>query len=420
MSGVTGLRSRKFSSVLWAGIGVFLTLSLVAYPKESYQAAVSGMKIFFDVVFPSLLPFFIMSELLLGLGVVHCLGVLLEPLMRPLFNVPGAGAFALSMGLAAGYPMDAVITAKFRKNGMCTRVEGERLLAFTNTADPLFMFGAVAVGMFGMPKLGMTLAIAHYLASFLVGFVFRFYGRSSERPNQTTRTVQRMSIFRRAGRALVQARMEDGRPIGKLFSDSVFESIRTLLMICCYIMFFSVVLEVMTVFGVVGAVAAPVASLFSSLGWDPNLVRPLISGIFEIDVGTSQVSQVAAPLIQQVAVASAIIGWSGLSVHGQVASVMAETDVRMTPYVLARVLHALFAGGLTVLLMKGAPPLAVGNAIPTFFTVSEKAAKLLPFSFLGKFWATQLLFVGGFLALLLVLSLISWLFQRLRVIWLRL
>ncbi len=414
------MRSKKLSSLLWAGVGTFLTLSLVIFPKESYQAAVSGMKIFFDVVFPSLLPFFIMSELLLGLGVVHSLGVLLEPLMRPLFNVPGAGAFALSMGLAAGYPMDAVITARFRKNGMCTRVEGERLLAFTNTADPLFMFGAVAVGMFGMPKLGMILAIAHYLASFLVGFVFRFYGRSAEKPQQVSRAMQRVNIFRRAGRALVQARLEDGRPIGKLFSDAVFESIRTLLMICCYIMFFSVVLEVMTVFGVVGLVAAPIASLFSAMGWDPNLVRPLISGIFEIDVGTSQVSRVAAPLMQQVAVASAIIGWSGFSVHGQVASVMADTDVRMTPYFFARLLHALFAGGLTVLLMKAAPPLAVGGAIPTFFAVSEKVAKFMPFSFLGRFWGTQLLFVGGFLTLLLVLSLVSWLIQRLRVVWMKL
>lgn len=378
------------------------------------------MRIFFDVVFPSLLPFFILSELLMGLGVVHCLGVLLEPLMRPLFNVPGAGAFAMSMGLAAGYPMDAVITARFRKSGMCTRAEGERLLAFTNTADPLFMFGAVAVGMFGMPKLGMTLAIAHYLSSFLVGFVFRFYGRSGEPRREVSRVTQRVNIFRRAGRALVQARVEDGRPIGKLFSDAVHESIRTLLMICCYIMFFSVVLEVMTVFGVVGAVAAPLTSLFSAVGWDPNLVRPLISGVFEIDVGTSQVSQVAAPFIQQVAIASAIIAWSGLSVHGQVASVMADTDIRMTPYVFARVLHALFAGGITVLLMKGASPLAVGGAIPTFFTVSEKAARYLPFSFLGKFWGMQLLFVGGFLSLLLGLSLISWLLQRLRIVWLKL
>ena len=57
--------------------------------------------------------------------------------MRPLFNVPGIGSFVVSMGLATGYPMDAVLTAKFCKQGLCTKVEGERLLAFTNSTEPL-------------------------------------------------------------------------------------------------------------------------------------------------------------------------------------------------------------------------------------------------------------------------------------------
>lgn len=138
------MNRKKLSILLMALVGLFITASLVLYPEESFNAALSGMRIFFDVVFPSLLPFFILSELLMGFGIVHGLSVLLEPLMRPLFNVPGAGAFALSMGLAAGYPMDAIITSRFRKQNLCTRVEGERLLAFSNTADPLFMFGAVA------------------------------------------------------------------------------------------------------------------------------------------------------------------------------------------------------------------------------------------------------------------------------------
>lgn len=126
-------------TLLTAAVAVVLTLSLVVKPREALEAATGGMEIFFKIVFPSLLPFFVLSEIMLGLGVVHFIGVLFEPLMRPVFNVPGEGAFALSMGLAAGYPMDAVITAKFRKQGLCTRVEGERLLAFTNTADPIFL-----------------------------------------------------------------------------------------------------------------------------------------------------------------------------------------------------------------------------------------------------------------------------------------
>lgn len=127
----------KISALVWAALAVLLTLALVVYPKIVFEAASDGMKLFFNVVFPSLLPFFILSEIMLGLGVVHFIGVLFEPLMRPLFNVPGEGAFVLSMGLAAGYPVDAVITARFRRQDLCTQFDGERMLAFSNTSDPV-------------------------------------------------------------------------------------------------------------------------------------------------------------------------------------------------------------------------------------------------------------------------------------------
>ena len=45
----------------------------------------------------------------MGMGVVHFIGVLMEPLMRPLFNVPGTGAFVLAMGIASGYPLGAAL-----------------------------------------------------------------------------------------------------------------------------------------------------------------------------------------------------------------------------------------------------------------------------------------------------------------------
>ena len=90
-----GYRSRllAYSMALCA---VFITIAMVQYPKPTFDAAIMGLNLWWTVVFPSLLPFFILSEILMGLGVVHFIGVLLEPLMRPVFNVPGIGAFALS------------------------------------------------------------------------------------------------------------------------------------------------------------------------------------------------------------------------------------------------------------------------------------------------------------------------------------
>ncbi|MCY0865557.1 MAG: hypothetical protein OWQ57_11445 [Sulfobacillus sp.] len=54
-------------------------------------------------------------------------------------GVLGVGSFVLSMELAAEYPLDAVLTAKSRKQDLCTTPEGERLLAFSNSPDPLFI-----------------------------------------------------------------------------------------------------------------------------------------------------------------------------------------------------------------------------------------------------------------------------------------
>lgn len=349
---------RAGALVLPAVAVTLVTASLIRYSAEAFSAAASGLKLFLEVVLPSLLPFFVLSELMLGLGVVHFLGVLFEPLMRPLFNVPGEGAFVLSMGLAAGYPMDVVITGKFRRMGVCTRVEGERLLAFTNTADPLFIFGAVAVGMFRLPALGVTLAAAHYLAALTVGLVFRFYGRGDPERRAAPPASpaagpqpERTPMLRRAYAALSRARREDGRPLGKLLGDAVIDSVRTLAMICGFIIFFSVMVRVLDVTGLLRVLSLPVAGLLHLLGIDPGLAPATLAGLLEIDVGSQQAVQTATSLPEQAMVASAIIAWSGLSVHGQVASVLADTDIRLLPYVAARLLHAVLAAAYTLLLM---------------------------------------------------------------------
>ncbi|MHB8757296.1 MAG: sporulation integral membrane protein YlbJ [Bacillota bacterium] len=384
------------SKVWWATLAglatLTLTLTLVFFAEEGYHAAAEGLKLFLNVVFPSLLPFFVLSEIMLGMGVVHFMGVIFEPLMRPLFNVPGVGSFVLSMGLAAGYPMDAVITAKFRAGKLCSRIEGERLLAFTNTADPLFIFGAVAVGMFGLPRLGYAMAAAHYLSALVVGLCFRFYGVRAERlqlaggsgkgrvgarfstadaaddveaPN-VPGAGDRGFMLVRAARALYKARQDDGRSLGKMLGDAVNESVRTLLMICGFIMLFSVMIRVLTAVGLVAWISQALAPALGIVGLSPNLVPSMLSGLFEIDVGTVAASLAQAPFLQKVAVASAIIAWSGLSVHGQVMSVLSGTDIRMGPYVLARLLHAVFASVLTLFFVGPAAPAIDVIARPVF------------------------------------------------------
>lgn len=339
----------QVATYVLAFIAVSLTISMVLYPEDAFKSAVNGLKIWWDIVFPALLPFFIGSEILMGLGVVHFMGVLMEPFMRPVFNLPGVGSFVMAMGLASGYPIGAILTARMRQQNLVTVAEGERLMSTANTADPLFMAGAVAVGMFGKVELGGVIMAAHYLAALAVGVMLRFYKPFA--PQSPPVDTGRENIILRAFRTLYRARREDGRPLGRLLGDSVQRSVNTLLLIGGFIILFSVIIRILTMAGVVGAISSALMGILSPLGVHPGTSQAMVSGLFEITIGTKLSSQAPAPLIQQVIMASAIIGWSGMSVHAQVAALTQGTGMAMAPYILARALHAFLAGAITYWLM---------------------------------------------------------------------
>jgi sporulation integral membrane protein YlbJ len=326
---------------------VSLVLAMVMYPETAFEGALNGLDVWWNIVFPALLPFFIGAQLLMGLGVVHFMGVLLEPFMRPLFNVPGTGAFVMAMGLASGYPIGSVLTARLRRQSLVTRAEAERLMSFTNTADPLFMSGAVAVGMFGNAALSGVIMVSHYISSLLTGLLLRYYKPEA---TITESPPTEEPLLARALNRMLEARKEDGRPFGQLLGDCVEDSIDTLLLVGGFIILFAVIIRILTAVGFVKLISALFVLVLMPLGLDIDTGAALFSGLFEITLGTQLAAQVAAPLLHQVVIASAIIAWSGFSVHAQVAAMIQGTDITMGPYMFSRLFHATCAGIVTALL----------------------------------------------------------------------
>ncbi len=308
----------------------------------------------------------------------------------------------MAMGLASGFPIGSLLTAKMRQNNLVTRHEGERLMSFTNTADPLFMFGAVAVGMFGYPAIGATLALAHYLSSLTLGFIMRFYGKTEKVIAENKQ--DKVNIIKRAFQAQYSARKKDNRPIGQLMGDAIKSSVNTLLLVGGFIILFSVVIRILTVLGIVSTLSSVVFSLFKLLGFDPGLAPAVISGFFEVTLGCQLTGNAPAaiPILQKVVVASSVIAWSGLSVHAQVASIISETDMSILPFVFARIIHAVLAGLYTYLIMGPLSFLLAGSFIvPVFLN-----APLLGSD--PTFWLRRTVFAGQrVLILLAAMTLIS-------------
>lgn len=359
----------KLKTLFLAGSITLLAVSLIFLPQESLDASRRGLNMWWEIVFPSLLPFFIVSEMLIGFGVVRFIGVLLEPFMRPIFKVPGVGGFVWAMGLASGFPAGAKFTARLRQEGQLTQIEAERLVSFTNSSNPLFIFGAVAVGFFHNTHLGILLALAHYAGNISVGILMRFYGK--ETPDKTGNRKKKFTI-RAALSALHQTRIKDNRPIGKLLGDAVNSSIQTLLMVGGFIILFSVVNKILYQLHITEILAKFIEILLSIIAFPDMLSIPFISGIFEITMGSQLTSHVQdATLLQKAMMTSFILGFSGLSVQAQVASILAQTDIRFRPFFFARILQGIFASIFTVILWK---PIYLrfssndqpSNAIPVF------------------------------------------------------
>ncbi|GEN86606.1 sporulation integral membrane protein YlbJ [Oceanobacillus sp. FSL W8-0428] len=342
---------QKLKTLGYAGISIFLCLSLIRFPDQALEAAIRGLNMWWEVVFPSLLPFFITAELLLAFGVVKFLGVLFEPIMRPLFNIPGAGSFGWIMGMASGYPTGAKIAARLREEKQVTQIEAERLVSFTNNSSPLFIFGAISAGFFYNIKLGLLLAICHYSANTIVGVIMRFHGKKQEQ--HLTKKKRYPFSLRRAFQEMHRNRLKNTRPFGEILGDAVLNSIQTLVMVGGFIILFSVLIKLLFLMDITPIIASFIEPVLPIFEMPKELGLPFISGLFEITVGSNLISQVTTDsLLQKAILISFILGFNGLSIQAQVASILAKTDIRFYPYFLARLLHGTIAVILTILLYK--------------------------------------------------------------------
>ncbi|SFE41531.1 sporulation integral membrane protein YlbJ [Paenibacillus catalpae] len=345
------LRTLTRPASLTGLVALLIVLLMAVFPTQTLESALRGLSIWWQVLFPALFPFFVISELLLGFGIVHFFGKLLDPLMRPLFRLPGIGSFVVTMGYVSGYPVGARLTAQLWEQGLVKRAEGERLVAFTTTSDPIFLIGAVSVGFFHNAALAPVLAAAHYGGAFIIGLLMRFHDRH-EPVSESPRRLQqrRTSRLVEATKAMHEARLLDGRNLGKLLQDSIQSALRLMIVVGGLVVFFSVVMELLTRAGIVEALAEGLRLLFGAVGLPAKLADATIFGLFEVTLGARAAGEADTGLMHQAAVAAWILSWGGLSVHAQVLSLLSRTDLRYIPLMVARLAHAFISVVLVYLL----------------------------------------------------------------------
>lgn len=324
----------------------FIALVLTCvYPAETIQAALRGLSIWWDVLFPSLFPFFVLSELLLSFGVVHFIGKLLDFFMRPLFRLPGIAGFIVAMGFISGYPVAARLAAKLYEQQLITAKEAERLIGFTTTSDPIFLIGAVSIGFFHSYDIAFLFALVHYGTAIGLGLALAIIDRIKSSPDKLNlhTYVPFTSIIHRALKAMTEARDAEIRSSPKLFTDAIFVAIRLMIIVGGLVVFFSVLLQLLT--------STHALSLFINIGdyalaqfnIPTGFIQAIFPSLFEVTLGAKEASLAPLPIIHQAAIGVWALSFAGFSVHAQIASLTSHTPIRYLPFLKIRFIHACLA-----------------------------------------------------------------------------
>ena len=130
---------KPFRTFVIAGFMFFVLF----HADSAKEFAYLGLNTWFTQIIPSLLPFMILSSLLINLDLISCFCRPFRFLLRPLFQMSDVCLYVLITGFLCGFPMGAKNITQLYKEGQLTKAEGEYLLAFCNNIGPVYFLSFV-------------------------------------------------------------------------------------------------------------------------------------------------------------------------------------------------------------------------------------------------------------------------------------
>lgn len=279
---------------------------LLSGAADVRAAVLEGLSLCAGSVIPALFPFLTVSSLLISLGFGEWVSGPLGGLMG-LWNLGGAGASALILGLVGGYPVGARTTAELYRDRLLSRDEAERLLTFSNNSNPAFLINVLGLGVFRSLRVGAWLWLIHVASALLTGLVL---GRRGKRSPPGERRLRRPP--------------SRTAHLPKAFVEAVKSSALAMLNICAFVVFFYVLaLPLRNLPGPAGTAAAGLVELFSAA---PRLTRGPAGFVL----------------------AAALAGWGGVSVLCQTLSVLSDSGLDARRCVEGKALQGLLSAALAL------------------------------------------------------------------------
>lgn len=309
-----------------------LVLFCIIYPESMISSAKSSLTLWTTVIVPSLFPFMLLADLIQKTALPFLLGKILSPLMRIIFNLPGISSLAIILGMTGGYPIGAKVTSDLLKEKSITKEDANHLITFVNNTGPLFILGAIGIGIYKNTYIGLLLLISHYISALLIGFIGKFIKKKDGNKNYNNSQISFNVV-----------KLSD---IGNILNETIKKSIDTVLTVGGFIILFSIISSLLEQTKILSLISISVFRMLT-----PDTSNSLVIGFLEVTNGINKIATITIPLLNKLIITSILIGFGGMSIHFQTLSIISKVNISFLKYLIGKLFHGILSGITTYLLL---------------------------------------------------------------------
>ena len=291
----------------------FVVLLLMVFmflkPTSAVEASKTGLMLWFQTIIPTLLPFMILSNLMIQLDMIKHITFFFSPILHRVFHISANGSYAMLIGFLCGYPMGAKTTADMTENGLISLEEGQYLLSFCNNVSPMFIITFIINESLHRPELLFTTLLILYSSPLILAlFLNPFYQkrRQEAKPFTYEKKVPKVQIN------------------FALIDTCIMNSFENITILGGYIILFAILS------GFIQMIPIPA----------PYLKYAMI-GITEITNGVKTISSSDLPFSIQYMMLLVSTSFGGLSSIAQTKSMIQDSGLSLKLYILSKILTAI-------------------------------------------------------------------------------
>lgn len=287
---------------------ILLFFIMLSFPQKVFDGASEGLLLWFQIVLPTLLPFIIISNILIQTNSISMLSRIFGPAFQKIFRISTDGSFVVLAGFLCGYPMGAKVTSDLILAGRITKSEGSYLLSFCNNTSPMFIISYVIwQNLYDQTLLFPSLLIL-FASPILCSFVFR----NIYKKNLPAKTAGKTSISSR-----IHFNFE-------IVDTCIMDGFETITKVGGYILLFSVLLSLLQML--------PVKSALIS-----NICLPIL----EITNGIPMLSKNILSQTEKYVSILALTSFGGFCSVAQTKSMIRQSGLSIVPYIAEKLVTAL-------------------------------------------------------------------------------